>query len=334
MKSKWLSRVLLLSSGIIIGAIITSSLIIKSTKASNDLISLRSRAWEASQAINAYQGGNPEIARYALKHYADILGFYYENKSQDGFPEVTEQDLAFTYIRLGNIAKARKSFKEAEQYYDRGHTIYKQYRIISGKEVPPLEKLIEYVNKLDVQTKPTTTSFSNAFAERESDTSRRTLTDNMYKAIPIQQLFSNTKINHPYWFVLFIIAFTLLIRTIHTYFKAKAIAIGEIDDVKNQHEIKWEKKEFKDIFRSSFFSAGNDVRIDDFWLPFIIGIFELSIYPFLMVNGFWTAIAAWVAIKTASSWGGWQKTRTAYNRFLVGNILSLLASGFISLICF
>lgn len=156
----------------------------------------------------------------------------------------------------------------------------------------------------------------------------------MDRAIPIQQLFCDTKIYHPYWFIFLIIVFTLLIRTIHTYFKAKAIKNGEIDDVQNQSEIKWNQRELEDIFCSSFSSTGNDVRIDDYWLPFIIGIFELTIYPFLMVNGYWTAIAAWVAIKTASSWGGWQKTRTAYNRFLVGNILSLVASGLTSFICF
>lgn len=148
----------------------------------------------------------------------------------------------------------------------------------------------------------------------------------MDKAIPIQQLFCDTKLFHPYWFAILIIAFTLLIRAIHTCFRAKAIKNGEIDDPEKNDESKWKDKELKDIFYASFCSTGNDIRIDDYWLPAIIGIFELTFYPVLMVNGYWTAIAAWVAIKTASSWGGWQKTRTAYNRFLVGNILSLLAS--------
>jgi hypothetical protein len=43
-------------------------------------------------------------------------------------------------------------------------------------------------------------------------------------------------------------------------------------------------------------------------------------------GGWIIGIGAWIAIKTASSWGGWHKTRTAYNRFLLGNILSLGAS--------
>jgi hypothetical protein len=155
---------LFLSIGIVIGAIITSSLIIKSTKTANEIISLSSRAWEANQAINAYQSDNPEIARYALNHYADILNYYYDNKSRDGFPEATAQDLAFTYIRLGNISKKTKNAKEAEQFYDRGHAIYKQYRISSGKDVLSREKLIESINKLDDQRKPIAFSFPDAIA--------------------------------------------------------------------------------------------------------------------------------------------------------------------------
>ena len=45
-----------------------------------------------------------------------------------------------------------------------------------------------------------------------------------------------------------------------------------------------------------------------------------------MAKGWIVVIGAWIAIKTATSWGGWQRTRTAYNRFLLGNILSLSAS--------
>ncbi len=102
----------------------------------------------------------------------------------------------------------------------------------------------------------------------------------------------------------------------------------------NKNEKKWEQENIKTIFWASFCSNGKDIRIDDYWLPVFIGIPELLIYPILMINGSWTAIGAWIIIKTASSWGGWQKTRTAYNRFLFGNILSLICSGLISYFCF
>jgi hypothetical protein len=126
------------------------------------------------------------------------------------------------------------------------------------------------------------------------------------------------------WFWILAGIFTLIIRFLLTLFKACAINNGEADD-------KDEKHNFKDIgfikaLKISFFSTGNDVRIDDYWLPALIGYSELIIFPILMAKGWVVGIGAWIAVKTASSWGGWQKTRTAYNRFLLGNILSLIAS--------
>jgi hypothetical protein len=110
--------------------------------------------------MNSYLSDKPEIARYAMKHYAEILTSFYENKDKDGFPEATAQDLAFTYIRLGKIEKTYKRSNEAEQFYDRGYAIYKQYCIDSAQEVPSREKLIDLINKIDAQTKPTSIPFS------------------------------------------------------------------------------------------------------------------------------------------------------------------------------
>ncbi|MDO8747859.1 MAG: hypothetical protein Q7J72_01940 [Candidatus Omnitrophota bacterium] len=100
--------------------------------------------------------------------------------------------------------------------------------------------------------------------------------------------------------------------------------------------VEWHKKSFGEIFWVSFGSRSKekDIRIKDYWLPALIGISELSVFPILMTQGFWIFIGAWIGIKTASSWGGWQKTRTAYNRFLLGNILSLGFSALIAWICF
>ena len=129
-----------------------------------------------------------------------------------------------------------------------------------------------------------------------------------------------------FWFLILSGIFTLLIRIILNIFKAFAINNGEVDDSKNEIEQKWENQGFKKVFKHSFLSNGKDIRIDDYWLPAIIGYFELIVFPLLMAKGWIVGIGAWIAIKTASSWGGWQKTRTAYNRFLLGNILSLSAA--------
>ena len=132
-----------------------------------------------------------------------------------------------------------------------------------------------------------------------------------------------------FWFFILAGVLTLIIRTVLSFFKALAINNGEIDDSKNKDETKWENIGLKKAFIHSFCSNGKDIKIDDYWLPAIIGCTELIIFPILMAKGWTMGIGAWIAIKTASSWGGWQKTRTAYNRFLLGNILSLSASFFI-----
>jgi len=126
----------------------------KASQTAMNLASLSYRAWEANQSMNAYLRDKPEIARYALNHYADILRSFYGNKNKDGFPEATAQDLAFTYIRLGKIEKTSKRSNDAEQFYDKGYAIYKQILHNSAKEVPSREKLIDFIDKLDAQTKP------------------------------------------------------------------------------------------------------------------------------------------------------------------------------------
>lgn len=153
--------------------------------------------------------------------------------------------------------------------------------------------------------------------------------------LTIHQILTKIEIIHPVLYLFLVVVLTILIRLILAIFKALAIANGEIDndDKSEKEEIKWKGREFSKAFGATFFSTKKDTRIDDHWLPVFIGIAELSVYPILMSNAYWTAIGAWIIIKTASSWGGWQKTRTAYNRFLLGNILSLSGSVLISFFC-
>ena len=127
------------------------------------------------------------------------------------------------------------------------------------------------------------------------------------------------------WYWLLAGILTLIIRSALTLFKAFAIDNGEVDDTSNKNK-EWKGLGIAKAFKHSFLSNGNDIRIDDYWLPAIIGYSELIVFPILMAKGWVVGIGAWIAIKTASSWGGWQKTRTAYNRFLLGNILPLIAS--------
>lgn len=147
--------------------------------------------------------------------------------------------------------------------------------------------------------------------------------------------FENTVFKYHFiFYVIWVIGFTFVIRFVLSLFKALAIDNGEIDDAQNKEETKWKGRGFCKALKYSFCSNASDIGIDDYWLPWFIGIFELSVFPLLMAKDLWVFIGAWLGIKTASSWRGWERTRTAYNRFLLGNILSLGASYLLALIFF
>lgn len=140
----------------------------------------------------------------------------------------------------------------------------------------------------------------------------------------ISQLISQINIENPIWYIICVIFSAIIIRAILCIFKAFAITNGELDNP--GMGIKWKDEKYWPMFFSSFLSNKNHVTIDDYWLPAIVGFAELLVYPFLMSLGKWLFIGAWIGVKTASSWGGWHHYRTAYNRFLLGNMLSLIFS--------
>jgi hypothetical protein len=75
-----------------------------------------------------------------------------------------------------------------------------------------------------------------------------------------------------------------------------------------------------------FFLSFKFKRHSDLFLPTVIGLIELVVYPILFVIGQYIFIGAWLGIKTAGSWKGWQTSPTAYNRFLLFNLLNLLVA--------
>lgn len=149
----------------------------------------------------------------------------------------------------------------------------------------------------------------------------------------LESFFKKVIFIHPFIYPILIVLLTLIIRFIICLFKTWAISNGEVDEVWEEEKDKISKKyKYWEIFRKSFMSRKGGIKIDDYWLPAIIGVAELILFPILIMKSLWTFIGAWIGIKTASSWGGWQKTRTAYNRFLLGNLLSLTASYVLTLV--
>ncbi len=110
----------------------------------------------------------------------------------------------------------------------------------------------------------------------------------------------------------------LLIRLIISSLKAWSLL--------NEGGIICHHRSYWNLFWSFFFSHKRNPDISDCWLPAIIGFSELFVYPIVIsING-WIIIGAWIGLKTASLFGRWQMNRTAYNFFLLGNILSIVFS--------
>lgn len=130
----------------------------------------------------------------------------------------------------------------------------------------------------------------------------------------------------PQGFFTVILSVALIARILMNMFKTAAIRQGEADSEKDQFSTKWGRWK---TFYISFWSSGGHRNIDDYYLPLIIGILEMFIYPFLILLEQWTFIGILIGSKTAVHWGKWQETRTAYNRFLFGNLLVLTVSFFL-----
>ncbi|OGS36828.1 MAG: hypothetical protein A2293_04150 [Elusimicrobia bacterium RIFOXYB2_FULL_49_7] len=133
----------------------------------------------------------------------------------------------------------------------------------------------------------------------------------------IQAILTDTKIEWLSYIIGIIVSFAV-IRVILSLFKAWAFYSNEI----KFHSSIWRDNDlpFWCYFKISLVpirGADKNPNVNDYFLPAIIGIFELLSFPILMNQALWQPIAVWLGIKTVASWGGWQKYRAGYNRFLL-----------------
>jgi hypothetical protein len=121
-------------------------------------------------------------------------------------------------------------------------------------------------------------------------------------------------------YIIFAILFALFIRFLLCIFKTLAHKKGETDlNEEKGNDAFWT------LFLKSFFSNSRLVEVDDYFLPTLIGVSELIIIPILFEGGQINILAGWLGLKALGEWGTKNK-RTAYNRFIFGNILSLTFS--------
>jgi len=124
--------------------------------------------------------------------------------------------------------------------------------------------------------------------------------------------------------VIIALVFGIVIRLILCYFKALAHFKGETNSNPTENEKK-KRKSKRIYFKESFLSNSGKHEIDDHWLPYIIGVFELILFPLLYKYQQSEMMGAWLAFKALANWST-KNSRTAYNRFLLGNILALFGS--------
>lgn len=133
-------------------------------------------------------------------------------------------------------------------------------------------------------------------------------------------------------FILCVALLAVAIRIILSFFKAWAIVQGEADEVS---EVTKKVEFFGErnllvAWWKSILSCGKHRNVDDHFLPLAVGIIELLIHPVLIVAGRWDVIGAWIGVKTATHLTSWKRSRTPYNRFLLGILLGLLAAYFLA----
>ena len=100
------------------------------------------------------------------------------------------------------------------------------------------------------------------------------------------------------------------------------------DDVPPGHEIGDADKHFGSIYWK-FLRGVALGKNSDLFLPATLGFIELVVYPVLLTLGQFLIIGAWLGIKTAGGFAGWKTSPTAFNRFLLLNLLNLIIAYFL-----
>jgi hypothetical protein len=131
-----------------------------------------------------------------------------------------------------------------------------------------------------------------------------------------------------YW--ISILGISLFVRLVLSSLKALAMRSGEHLPI----DVKPDDDPYKDhtylqLLKLLFSGKRNKTaNSSDYWLGYIIGVTELAAYPVLIHLGQLAIIGAWLGLKTAGHWRIWANSRTAFNRFLLANLINIFVSYF------
>ena len=116
-------------------------------------------------------------------------------------------------------------------------------------------------------------------------------TEVAHKPFPIL----DTRLSIPFWhYLLYCFLGSLILRVFLCLFKARGIQRGE--HIRCSEKNKYEK--YWAAFWVAFKGIGGG-RIEDLWLPYLLGVSELAAYPVLLASDRIEIIAGWLVLKVA-----------------------------------
>lgn len=133
----------------------------------------------------------------------------------------------------------------------------------------------------------------------------------------MEDLAAKWAIDDPWQYLAWVIVGSISIRAFHSVLRALKIA----------HDMnRW--RAFLAAVWWSFrgFQPKDSPVASEYGYAFILGSLELAAYPILMAANAWTAIGAWIGLKTISQWKAWTDDRSTFNLFLIGNVVVLMVA--------
>ncbi|MDD4909532.1 MAG: hypothetical protein PHR44_02465 [Candidatus Omnitrophica bacterium] len=137
-------------------------------------------------------------------------------------------------------------------------------------------------------------------------------------------------IAHAMAYLPFAVLLAILFRLVLTSFNAYAVMRGEAGSKRKKSGKRYS---FKRSYWESFWGFKDDRNVDNYWLPALIGLAELIVYPFLIITNHLVLIGVWLVLKVMAYWGKQQGSRILYYRFILANML-VLAAAYISSVVF
>lgn len=133
-------------------------------------------------------------------------------------------------------------------------------------------------------------------------------------------------------YLLLCLSIAFLLRVLQSILRAWAVQRGDFpqdkDDKGQPSRPEAVIERFWRAFGHSFGGFSYFREHTDLWLQYLINLFELAVYPVLLVLGQGLVIGAWLGIRTAGGWTGFAVSRTSFMRFLLVSLLTLSVSYF------